>query len=63
MKSDIKIIAISSSNKDGGEDHPGRSSSSILTAKGAAKVQEARKLAGKCDAMKHAITRISLNTA
>src|SRR5438045_8612266 len=53
LKSDTKTIAISSSDEDGCEDRPGRSSGSILTAKGAVKVREARKLAGKRDVMKH----------
>src|SRR5207248_3328756 len=46
----MNINTISISDDD---DRPGKSSGSVLTAKGAEKVQAARKLAGKHDAAKH----------
>ena len=46
-------IAISDDDDDDNNSRPGKSNGSVLTAKGASKVQAARKLAGKHDAMKH----------
>ena len=46
-------IIISNDDDDGNNSRPGRSNGSVLMAKGAVKVQAARKLAGKHDVMKH----------
>src|SRR5436305_5757497 len=46
-------IAISDDDDDDNNSRPGRSNESVMTAKGAAKVQAARKLAGKHDVVKH----------
>ena len=49
----MNTIAISDDDDDDNNSRPGRSNGSVLTAKGAAKVQAARKLAGKHDAVKY----------
>src|SRR4051794_34752059 len=49
----MNTIAISDDNNDDNNSRPGRSNGSVLAAKGASKVQAARKLAGKHDVMKH----------
>ena len=49
----MNIITISDNNDDDNNNKSGRSNESVLTVKGAAKVQAARKLASKHDTVKY----------